>query len=58
MLMGVDGLVGHWSVLLCRISQGEGMLDPMGVDCRSRRSSLSDLLASYIVLSAFLMVLT
>ena len=34
------------------------MLGPIGVDCRSRRSSSSDLLASCVVLNVVLMVLT
>ena len=58
MSTGVEGLLGCWRVLLCRISWGEGMLGPMGVDCRSRRSYLSDLPASCVVLRMALMVLT
>ena len=38
-------------VLLCSISQGEGILGPSyGVDCRSSRRSSSDLPASCVVL--------
>ena len=33
------GLPGHWNVLLCRISQGKGMLGLIRVDLRSRRMS-------------------
>ena len=58
MLTSVEGLLGCWKVLLCRISLGEGMLGPIGVQCRSRRSFSSDLPKSWVVLSAFLMVLT
>ena len=49
MLTGKEDLLGCWKVLLCRISSGEGMLGHMGVECRSRRSSASDLLASCIL---------
>ena len=57
MSKGVKGLPGHLKVLLCRILWGEGMLGPMGVDYRSRMSSLGDLPASCVVLSVVLMVL-
>ena len=50
MLTGVTALPGCMMVLLCRILWGEGMLGPMGVDCRSRRRSSSNLPASCIVL--------
>ena len=58
MLTGVVGLLGHWKVLLQRISQGEGILGPIRVDHRSKRRSSSDFLDSWVVLSAVLMVLT
>ena len=55
---GIEGFPGYWKVLLCRILWDEGMLGPMGVDCRSRRSSFSDLPASCVVLTMVLIVLT
>ena len=58
MLTGVDGLPGHWMVLLCKISMAEGILGLMGVDCRSRRRSSSDLPAFCIVFRAVFRVLT
>ena len=50
--MGVQGSLGLWKVLLCRISLDEGMLGPMGVEHRSRRSPSSDLMVSCVVLSS------
>ena len=55
---GVNGLLGCWKVLLWRISQGEGMLGLIGVDCRSSSMSASDLCDTCVVLSTVLMVLT
>ena len=45
-------------VLLCRISHGAGILDPIGVDQRSNRTASRDLFAGKAVLNAVLMVLT
>ena len=53
-----EGFMGPWKVLLCRISQGEGILGLMGVECRSRRSSSSELPDSCVVLYTVFMVLT
>ena len=45
-------------VLLCRISCGVGMFDPMGVDLRSSRTDSRDFLAGKAVWRAVLIVLT
>ena len=58
MLTGVNGYQGNWMVLLCRVSQGDGMLGPMGVDCRSRNRSSNNLPASCVVLSVVLNIFT
>ena len=52
-----EGLPGHCMVLLCRISCGDGILGPMGVDQRSSRTDSRDFFAGMAVLSAVLMVL-
>ena len=36
MQAGLNGLPGHWMVLLCGISWSEDLLGLMGVDCRTR----------------------
>ena len=58
MFTGLLGLLGHWNVLLCRISWGEGMLGLIGVDLRSSRMSSRGFFAAWAVFSAVLMVLT
>ena len=58
MMTGVEGILGNWKILLYRISLVEGMLGPVGVEHRFRRSSSIDLPDSCVVLSAVLMVLT
>ena len=58
MFTGWLGLAGHRNILLCRISQGEGMLGPIGIDLRSSRMSSRGFFAAWAVLSALLMVLT
>ena len=55
MLTGMNGLPGHWMVLLCWISWGEGILGPTGVDHRLSRSGLP---ASWVVLRAGFRVLS
>ena len=45
-LTGMLGLPGCFKVLLYRISHGEGMLGPMGVDQRSSRMCSRDLFES------------
>ena len=57
MLNWVDGLPECWIILLWRISLGEGIFGPIGVDCRSSRS-LIDLPASWVVLRVVYRVLT
>ena len=44
--------------MLLRISLGEGIFGPIGVDCRSSRRSSIDLPASWVVLRVFFRVLT
>ena len=51
-------VTGALKVLLCRITLGEGMLGLMGVEHRSSRRSLSDLLDSWVVFSTVVMGLT
>ena len=55
---GCEGLPGHCMVLLCRISHGDGILGPMGVDQRSSRAVSRNFLDGKVVLSAVLMVPT
>ena len=55
---GVDGLPGHWIVLLWRIPLGKGIFGPIGVDCKSSRRSPTDLPASWVVLRVVFKVLT
>ena len=58
MSMGIDGFPGHCMGLLHRISLGEGIFEPMGVDCRSRSRSSRDILAAWLVLREVLNILT
>ena len=58
MFTGWLGLLGHWNVLLCRISLGEGMLGPIGVNQRSSRTSSTGFFDAWAVLSTVFMVHT
>ena len=58
MLIGVNGLPGHWMVQMCIISWGDGMLGAMTVDCSSKRIALRDILASLAVLRAVFSIFT
>ena len=50
-LTGCDGCPGHSCGLLCRLSLSEGMLGPMAVGQRLKRSVSSELLAVLAVAS-------
>ena len=52
MLTGIKDLPCQWIVQLCIISQGNGRLGAIGVDCSSSKSISGDVLASLTVLTA------
>ena len=57
MSLGCEGLLGCMIVLLCRISQGEGMLGLIGVDLRSSSTVSRAFLAGRVLFSTVIMVL-